>query len=207
VGRLIDRLTEETRALQAELDSEVEQLLVTSTADTYRRYLTRMYGFVSPLERSLADTAGLSDVVDTRRLRKHLLLEHDLHTLQVRDLNALPQCMSIPWFDSVHQALGWCYLVERSTLAHPNLFRHLAAEIPGEVAFASSYLKCYFGAVGEMWRSFGEDLEAATKIPHDEDRVIDAAKAAFRHYRRWRATLEGKALSMPRPKTEESPRG
>jgi heme oxygenase len=106
--------------------------------------------------------------------------------------------MSIPWFDNIYDALGWAYVIERSTLNHPNLFRMLAAAIPGEIAFASSYLKCYFGAVGEMWRSFGEDLEAAISDAAQADRVIDAAKAGFRHHRRWRNTIEGKALSSTR---------
>jgi heme oxygenase len=212
VGRLSDRLAEETRSLQEEVDSDAEHLLDEGSADAYRRFLTRTYGFVSPLERSLTDTAGIERVVDPRRLRKHLLLEHDLQTLGLRsvELKALPQCMSIPWFDSVHDALGWAYVSERGTLAHANLFRLLAAKIPGEIAFASSYLKCYFGSIGEMWRSFTEDLEAAVPSSEKEDQVIEAAKAAFRHFRRWRNTLDGKALSVREslePTVEMSSRG
>jgi heme oxygenase len=209
VGRLIDRLTEETQTLQEEVDVEVGRVLGVCSVETYRRFLTRTYGFVSPLERSLADTTGVERVLDPRRLRKHMLLEHDLQTLGLGplELKSLPQCMSIPWFENVHDALGWAYVVERNTLTHPNLFRILAASIPGEVAFASSFLKCYFGSVGEMWRSFGEDLEAAVDDPAHAERVIDAAKAGFRHYRRWRNTLDGKTLSAVRDAPELLPRG
>jgi heme oxygenase len=103
----------------------------------------------------------------------------------------------------VHDALGWAFVIERSTLAHPNLFRHLAGAIPGEVAFASSYLKCYFGGVGEMWRSFGEDLEASVGQPSEADRLIDASKTGFRHYRRWRTTLDGS--TRPVSQSDQSP--
>ena len=206
VGRLIDRLAEETRALQEESDADVERILAQGTVENYRRWLTRTYGFVSPLERSLADTSGVERAIDPRRLRKHLLLEHDLQALGVKtsDIKALPQCMSVPWFENVFEALGWAYVIERSTLTHSSLFRTLAASIPGEVAFASSYLKCYFGSVGEMWRSFGEDLEAAVELPEQAETIVDAAKACYRHYRRWRNTIDGKALSVREPESTGS---
>ena len=192
---LLDRMAEETRSLQEEADAEVDRLVASASVDGYRSLLVRTYGFVSPLERSLSDTIGVDKFLDPRRLRKHLLLEHDLEALGVKDLRALPQCMWIPWFDNVLDALGWAYVIERSTLNHPNVFRRLAMTLPGEVAFASSYLKCYFGSVGEMWRSFGEDLSAAVHGADEENKLIDAARAGYRHYRRWRHTLDGKALS------------
>ena len=75
----------------------------------------------------------------------------------------------------------------------------LANAIPGDMAFASTYLKCYAGSVGEMWRSFGQSLENAAAAPSDADRILDAARAAYRHFRRWRHTLDGKALSVVEP--------
>jgi heme oxygenase len=192
---LLDRLAEETRVLQEEADADVDRLVGAATIDGYRHLLTTSYGFVSPLERSLADTPGIERYLDPRRLRKHVLLEHDLGVLGVKDIRALPQCMSIPWFDNVQDALGWAYVIERSTLNHPNTFRRLALALPGEVAFASSYLKCYFGSVGEMWRSFGEDLATSVNGTEQENQLVDAARAGYRHYRRWRHTLDGKGLS------------
>jgi heme oxygenase len=112
------------------------------------------------------------------------------------EISALPQCMSVPLFDDIQDAVGWLFPIERSTLAHPTLFRQLAAAMPGEVAFASSYLKCYFGAVGEMWRSFGDGVQVAIQRPEDEVRIVTAAKTSYRHFRRWRATLDGRALSL-----------
>jgi heme oxygenase len=192
MSRLLDRLNEETRELQAEHDAEIHQLLGPTGVEHYRRFLARTYGFVRPLERSLVRTQNLGRYLDIRRLRKSELLRQDLDALGMKpeELTALSQCTGVPWFEDVHEALGWAYLVERSTLVYPNLFRHLATIMPGEVAFSSSYLKCYFGAVGEMWRSFGDGLDAAVADPLDADTITEAAKASFRACKRWRSQLD-----------------
>jgi len=199
--RLVDRLTEETRGLHKEIEGEGEGLLAEISVPAYRRYLTRWYGFVFPLERALADVPGLSQVLDLRRVRKHQLIVHDLQALGLKpaDISRIPQCMTVPQLDDVRVSVGWAFVIERSTLDHPNLFRRLANAIPGDMAFASTYLKCYAGSVGEMWRSFGDALDAAAPTPEDATRVIDAARAAYRHFRRWRNTLDGKLLSIVEP--------
>lgn len=198
MSRLLDRLADETRALHKDAEADGEALLQDITVGSYRRYLSRWYGFVAPVERSLEGVTGLDRVLDSRRLRKHLLLEHDLQSLGMKplDLQALPQCLAVPLVDSIHEAIGWAFVIERSTLSHPNLFRQLASSMPGEVAFGSSYLKCYFGSVGEMWKSFGDGVELAAQNQADADRIVDATKMAYRVFRRWRATLDGKAVSI-----------
>lgn len=196
---LLERLNEATGPLQVEAEVDANALLATTTPEQYRRYLTRLYSFLYPLERSLADTVGLATYFDPRRLRKYVLIQHDLAALGMKplEIESVPQCMWIPWFENVHDALGWAFLIEHSTLSHPHLYRHLASSLPSEGAFASSFLKCYFGSVGEMWRSFGEGLDTAARTPADVEAIVRAAQAAYRHLRRWRATLDGKALSSP----------
>ncbi len=201
VTRLLDRLTDETRILHKEIEGEGEILLREITVPAYRRYLSRWYGFVYPVERMLADVPGLARLIDPRRARKHQLLVHDLQALGLKqtDLQSLPQCMTVPQLEEPRDAIGWAFVIERSTLDHPNLFRKLAGVIPGDMAFASTYLKCYAGSVGEMWRSFGQSLENAAVEPADADRIVDAARAGYRHFRRWRNTLDGKTLSVVEP--------
>lgn len=192
MSRLLDRLTEETRSLHKEIEGEGEGLLRDVSVPAYRRYLGRWYGFIGPLERSLATLPTLPRVIDPRRLRKHQLLGHDLQALNMKqpDIDALPQC-AMSTFDDLRDGMGWAFVIERSTLDHPNLFRRLANAIPGDMAFASTYLKCYAGSVGEMWRSFGQSLENAATAPGDADRILDAARTAYRHFRRWRNQLDG----------------
>ncbi|MBA3391629.1 MAG: biliverdin-producing heme oxygenase [Deltaproteobacteria bacterium] len=193
----LERLDEETQAFYPDVD--VEGLVHAIMVDDYRRSLARIYGFVAPLERSLLDTHALDRLIDLRRFRKHILLEHDLQALGLKrtDVEALPQCMWVPWFDDARVALGWAYTIERSTLAHATLFRHVASSLPGEAAFAASYLKCYAGEIAERWSDFGARLDASISGPQDLENIVEAAKAGFRNFRWWRNTFDGKARSSP----------
>jgi heme oxygenase len=181
--RLIDRLNDETAEFHAEVDNELVSRPV--NARRYQHYLVRTYGFVAPIERSISTTPDIENFVDLRRFNKEELLRRDLLALHytTHQIDTLPQC-TVPLFETAAEALGWAYFVERSTLAHSATFRYVASCIPGEVAFASSYLKCYFGAVGEMWRGFGDALELANNT--NAKAVIVAARAAFTLYQRWR---------------------
>ena len=190
--RLIDRLHRATAASHGAVDGAVLSRRVTARA--YQRYLSRMYGFVAPVERSITTTPDIERFVDIRRFNKEELLRRDLIALQytTKAINALPQC-SIPLFSTAAEALGWAYFLERSTRSNNATYRALAAAIPGEIAFASSYIKCYFGAVGEMWTAFENALDL---VPDAEtETVIEAALAAFRAYDRWQRVTRGSNTS------------
>ena len=181
--RLIDRLNLETRAAQREL--EAESALRTVQAQSYRRFLLTVYGFVAPCERAITTTPEIERAIDVRRFSKEELLRRDLSSLGVGavQINATAQC-AVPLFEHVEQALGWAYVLERSTLAHHELFRRLASLVPGQVAFASSYLKCYAGTAGEMWRSFGDTLDAIQNEGAKE-LVVVAANSALQTHATW----------------------
>jgi len=192
---VVDRLEVETRALREGTDAELLAFHEVGDIDGYRRYLVRAYGFIAPLERSLLDTAGLERVLDLRRFGKRRLIETDLQTLGMRplEIESIPQCMWIPWFDNAHTALGWAYVVERNMNATTNQYRHLASTLPGEAAFAATFLKAYAG--GQMWQSFTDCLDGATATPDEHDRMVAGARAGYRFLRRWRDTLDGRATS------------
>lgn len=174
-------------------DEDALRLLENATVDEYRRYLASMYGFVCPLERALASTPGIDRHVDPRKLQKHELLRRDLSTLHVsaEQIERLPRC-AVPCFTCPEEALGWAYPLERSTLRHGDLFRHLASILPGEAAFASSYLKCYFGTLGAAWREFGRALEAFEHTAHRRQAMLDSARESFRRLRGWRFVRDGR---------------
>lgn len=181
--RLVDRLQAETSSLHADVDTELTSQPISARA--YQRFLARTYGFVAPLERSISTTPSIEKYVDLRRFNKEELLRRDLLALHytTHQIDSLPQC-SVPLFNTAAEALGWAYFVERSTLVHGAAFRAVASHIPGEVAFASSYLKCYFGAVGEMWRAFSESLDQID-ADGEGDLVLEAARTSFKFYERW----------------------
>ena len=180
---IIDRLLGETHDLDVQTGEEARAVLAGSE-DTYRQWLARTYGFVAPLEAALSDVSELSDFVDSRRFRKHELLRRDLEALSAHAYG-LATCTKMPVFEGVQDALGWAFVIERAALGHNVLFRGLATSLPREAAFASSYLKCYFGAIGEMWRGFVESLELASAQPHHAERLIAAAKRAVDCYCEW----------------------
>ena len=185
--RLIDRLGAETASLQAEAEADISALLRVTSAASYRRFLICAYGFTCPVERAIVSVPGIETYLDPRRLRKHELLRRDLASFRMspHEIDRITQC-PVPVLETPQEALGWAYPLERVTLRHPELFHHLAAVIPGEVAFTSSYLKCYFGVVGETWKGFGRALDACGDGPLQARRIVEAARAAFRCYRSWR---------------------
>jgi len=183
--RLVDRLNQETAPSHQDVDERA--LRAPATPRSYQRFLIRTFGFVAPIERAITTTPKIEKYVDLRRFNKAELLRRDLLATRVTQaqIDSFPQC-AVPLFNDPEEALGWAYFVERSTLAHNALFRYFASAIPGEVAFASTYLKCYFGSAGEMWRAFGETLEQIAYQGETRVKVvIDAAKTAFRFYRSW----------------------
>lgn len=179
-------------ASHGEVDGALLSQRVTSRA--YQRYLARTWGFVAPVERSIATTPDIEKYVDLRRFNKEELLRRDLKALQytTRALNALPQC-SVPLFSTAPEALGWAYFLERSTRSNNAAYCALAATIPGDIAWASSYLKCYFGAVGEMWSAFASALDLVAD--KDAETVVEAALAAFRSHAHWQRQTRTRANS------------
>ena len=183
---LLERLQAETESFHEEADEDARRLLGRVGVADYWRFLARTYGFVLPVESTILSAPRAGELLDLRRFHKHNLLRQDLLQLGMHadEIEQLPRC-TVPLFERPEDALGWAFVIERSTLGHTRLFHHLATVMPGEVAFTSAYLKCYFGAVGEMWRSFGNALDRIVE-PSSADRVVEAAQTAFRVLRAWR---------------------
>jgi heme oxygenase len=186
---VIARLGSETLVYHPDADAELAQLLAAPTAHAYRAWLLRQHGFLAPLEAALVATAHLAEAIDLRPRRKVPLLRSDLLALGMSHsaIADAPVCGAVPrTFTRTSIALGWLYAVERSILQYSNAFRQLARSLPGEVAFASSYLKCYEATLGERWRSFLATVEAACARPTEAGELVVGAQDAFRCLRRWR---------------------
>lgn len=187
-SRMFERLTEETRAHHAHADYEVDALFAPdATATQYLVYLMRVYGFEAPLDAAFAMTPKLELVLDPRERSRAGFLAQDLMALGVRpaEVTALPLCLAIPQFRSVAEAMGWLYVVERTTLAHDVIRRHLTTRFPLEMELASAYLSSYDGVVGKRWRDLGVALDEVASHPAVATRVVSAANDAFRCRRAW----------------------
>jgi heme oxygenase len=185
---MVERLNAETRRHHAEADTDFDILFLGDTsAQHYLVFLMRVYGFDLPLEAALTTTPNLELMVDLVERRKSQFVIQDVLALGLRsvDLDQLPMCLTIPQFRGAAEALGWMYVVERVTLAHCVIRRHLLTKLPREMSCASQYLRSYEGVLGMRWRSFGAVLDDVARQPAIADRIVAAANDAFRAQRRW----------------------
>jgi heme oxygenase (biliverdin-IX-beta and delta-forming) len=126
-------------------------------------------------------------MIDLKERTKAGYLAQDLMALGLRPsvIAELPQCLAVPQFRGAAEALGWMYVVERKTLAHSVMRRHLLTRLPREMRNSSTYLSSYAGVVGSRWRKFGATLDDVAHMREIANRVLDAANEAFRVQRRW----------------------
>ena len=165
-------------------DTEVD--IGSASAADYRRFLATTYGYVLPVELAARRVTGIEDVLDPRRLRKHELLQRDLVALGMNaDAIAALPLSPVALVTSPEEALGWLFPIERATRRYTELFQRLAQSIPGDVAYSSSYLKCYFGAAGEMRRELEVALAMFGDTPARSKRLFEATRSAYEVYSVW----------------------
>lgn len=195
---MIDRLNVETRVHHADADADLDALFRGDvTATHYLVFLMRTYGFEAALEASISLTPRLEQVVDPRPRARAGYLALDMMALSLRpqEVSDLPMCLTIPLFRSVAEALGWRYVIERMTLAHNVIRRHLMTRLPTEMELASTYLSAYDGVVGKRWQELGTALDEVCSHPAIADRVLAAAGEAFRCRRTWSSADHGAPLA------------
>ena len=187
---MLVRLELETRAHTGTADADRLILLDDTTPTRYRQYLARTLGFEEAFEDKLARMHDLDPAIE--RLRGMTgKLRADLRALGMTDqqIDQLPRC-SIPLLKSAAQALGWIYVLERNSLVHGLIRRHLATRLPREVSVASSYLATHDGKPGTRYRELGTILDAAARTsPYAPGAIVSSAHEAFRLQRMWYATF------------------
>ena len=185
---MIERLNGETRFHHSEADTDFDILFRDDASSTeYLVFLMRVYGFEAPLESALSMTPNFERMLDLKERKKAGYLAQDMLALGLRpnEVAEVPQCMTIPQFRGPAEALGWMFVVERGTLAHSVIRRHLLTKLPREMDRASVYLQSYAGVVGMRWRQFGAVLDDVGRYPALAERIVAAANEAFISQRRW----------------------
>ncbi|MBA3394338.1 MAG: biliverdin-producing heme oxygenase [Deltaproteobacteria bacterium] len=181
----LSRLTLETAPDHASIDSALAAPLEFPSVSGYRRYLCTLYGFLAPLEASLILTPGI-DLPFVQFRLKAGLLANDVMSLGLtrREFGLLSNRHTIPAFGSVAEALGWLYVVERTTLQHENLCHRVATEAPVAYELASSYLNAYDGTVRLRWRELGAHLDQVASS-EEADRIVAGAHAGIASLHDW----------------------
>jgi len=194
---LASRLLGQLRTQHLEADAALHTLIRTDvTREDYVAFLQRAYGFEAVLESALAATPNLDRAIDLSRRVKRERLASDLRALGTgaHELTRLPRC-AVPQFRDKVDALGWMYVVERSTLMHDTLRHHLMSRLPHLATTATSYLSCYAGEVGGCWARFMAALDRTCTGESTYLRLEHATRAAFETRRRWMrgAPMRGEA--------------
>ena len=181
------RLNLATRQWHADVDDGWLNLLrpTVSVAD-YLSQLVRTYGLVAPFESACRYTPGLAKLVDYGQLNRAGLIAHDLLALNVSPshLANVPICPSITVFNTVAEALGWLYVIERTTLLADGLLGHVHHMLP-QVAGATAYLEAFAKRSSEQWLQFGRELDRALSDPQIARETELAACRAFRVAQTW----------------------
>lgn len=181
------RLNLETRGFHALADEGWLALLrEDATRLDYTRWLATVYGFEAPLEAALAYTPNLKLLIDLRSRSRAGLVVQDLLALGLRagEITDLPQCLPMAPFRSPIEALGWLYVVERSTLLHDAVRRHITSRLP-DLGTATSYLTAYTGTAGARWTELGHVLDRAAPTDDLIHDLVVAAHGGFRALIAW----------------------
>lgn len=183
---MLSRLNRETGRYHQAADSDrLSMLGVAADRSHYASFLARVYGFEAPLEAALLMTDGLEQWLDLRD-RGHLrLLRADLQALGIADPNQLRRCSTVFPFRHPAEALGWVYAIERNTLLHGVIERHLRSRMSEVLKSAGSYLAGQQRSNGQRLRDLGGAMDRIAKDPTNVERIIAGAKAAFRAQHGW----------------------
>lgn len=190
---MLSTLDEATRHLHADADRRWAGLLrVDVEIETYLHQLVSIHGFEAPVEAALALTPDLQRLLDLRRRARSGWIVQDLLALGLRPakLARLPQCSRIVPFRDPAEALGWLYVVERSTRHHLRVAQNLACVLPSAPLAYLSH-----GQVEHRLEMLEEALGQIARDGAGRFRVISAALDAFATEHEWR--LSAVRVSSP----------
>jgi heme oxygenase len=185
---MLDRLEKETRQFHVEADHAWLSLMTpTVTRARYADELMQTYGFEASVEAALAYSRPLQRIIELPRITRSGLIAQDLLALGFGpgQVARLPQCHTITPFTTATEAFGWTYVVERATLLHDALFKHLLARL-ADARDALSYLDWSRRNASPRWDELRVALDRFAHSRDLGDRIVEQACNAFRVQLRWR---------------------
>jgi heme oxygenase len=188
-GLLLSRLNASTRQLHSHIDEPWLGLLRPDVGlSDYLAVMVRTYGLVAPFESACKYTPGLEQYIDLRHMTRAGLIAQDLIALGLTpaQVSTIETCPAITMFISLHEAVGWLYVIERSTLLQQGVRRHLLHHVP-QVQYASSFLASYDDG---HWAMFGQVVNAAGTNMEALHEIVSASLSAFEIASRWLKNAE-----------------
>jgi heme oxygenase len=185
LSRTLIQLNIATRPHHAEADQPWVDLMAPRIDPShYRALLLTAYGFEAPLDSAFRYTPELWPLIDLRGRTRSGLIAQDLMRLELTasQIAQLPQRFTT--FSTAAEALGWMYVIERSTLLHSSVRRHIMQRCP-ELASATSYLDAYNGVTSLRWAELGAAFDSLAHTPATLRQILNGANAGFRAMREW----------------------
>lgn len=184
--RMRARLDMDTRPYHDELDASFRRLTTPGlTRAMFVDALSQMYGFEGSVESAAAYTPRLHAMIDLRRRALSGYLAQDLMNLGITagQVAQLPQCLIAPFADPA-EALGWLYVVERSSVLHETVLRHVEARLP-QSSHGCSFLAASARGTTERWNELECVLDRVGQDPAAANRILSAAHDASRCAINW----------------------
>lgn len=181
-------LQRRTKSHHADVDLVQLQLLGrVDTLESYRRHLTRLYGFHRPLQSFFVSDPelGPSGLASPTRL---VPLRDDLLSLgaAASDLSSLRGCPLVMAATDTSRLLGWFFVAERMGLLSTLILRKLKRRLPHELyESATAYMTTCSAQAATRWLQLGALLDRRGAMPGVLDRVEAGAHEAFKTQRQW----------------------
>lgn len=198
---LLQRLKVETAAAHARIEVALSLDRRMRSIDDYRTFLARLYGFHATWEPKAEALIADPGFFAPRRKRHKLTRDLQALGLSLTEVDALPLCGEFLPMRSQAEAFGAMYVVEGATLGGVIIARHIDRRLGPPAASACSYLRCYEGDLGRMWKAFGSRL-LALSAPGFDDEVVVSAHRTFTVLQSWLSQLSQGAGRDPLRKTK-----
>jgi heme oxygenase len=183
-SRVLQRLDAGTRGASKISDIRWWTLTAIASVDRYRDHLMDVYGFEAAVEAAIVYSPGFAELVDRRPHTRSGLVAADLLTLGLTPVAVanLPQYAITP-FTGPAAALGWWYVLDKSTRLFGEWQSRLEAQMPSCDAF--TYLGMNRRNPIDEWNNLCALLDRAVTSLEMEADVVAAATEALASERAW----------------------
>jgi heme oxygenase len=192
---LHQRLRSQTQNLHRVSEARLPIAYAAGSREAYVWLLSRMYGYFTPLERTIFDLIG--DRLEVRGIRpKAPWLRQDLTALGMPsvEVGALPLCRAIPEVSRAADAWGCAYVLEGSMLGGRLLAKRFESALDIRPHTGGRFYQGYGGASAETWSGFLDGLHENAYGQAESDAATSAARETFATYTDWMAQTSGRPV-------------
>ncbi len=188
---LLTCLKQQTQHLHDQIEQVVPLMRPDLDRAGYGRYLSRLLGFLRPLEERLATfaTALKTHGLDFEARRKCALLVKDLGALgwSAAAIENLPRCTNLPHLDTLSSAWGCLYVLEGSTLGGQVIQRTLGPRLQLSTQHGLGFLVGYGESTGSSWKAFAAATQRFEAHEADRAAAVRGARETFSLQMAWLA--------------------